>query len=38
MLIMLMTTYLWLAASVGLTVGSVLVIDAVIFFGRKPCE
>ena len=36
MLIMLMTTYLWLAASVGLTVGSVLVIDAVVFFWRKP--
>jgi hypothetical protein len=34
----LMVSFLWLAASIGLTVGSVLVIDAVIFFGRKPCE
>jgi hypothetical protein len=33
-----MTVYLWLAVSIGLTVGSVLAIDAVIFFGRKPCE
>ena len=38
MLVTFMMSFLWLAASVGLTVGSVLVIDAVIFFGRKPCE
>ena len=36
MLILLMTMYLWLVASVGLTIGSVLVIDAVVFFWRKP--
>jgi hypothetical protein len=38
MLITLMTVYLWLAVSIGLTVGSVLIIDAVVSFGRKPCE
>jgi hypothetical protein len=37
-ILMLMVSFLWLAASIGLTVGSVLIIDAVIFFGRKPCE
>jgi hypothetical protein len=35
-LVTLYTLWLWLAASVGLTVGSVLVIDAVVFFWRKP--
>lgn len=37
-LVNLMTVYLWLAASVGLTIGVVLVIDAMLYFWRNPCE
>ena len=36
MILTLIALFLWLAASVGLAVGSVLVIDAVVFFWRKP--
>ena len=33
-----MIVFLWTAASVGLTVGLALVVDAVVYFWRKPCE
>ena len=38
MLITLMTLFLWLAVSIGITIGFVLIVDAAVFFGRKPCE
>lgn len=38
MLVTFMMSFLWLAASVGLTIGFVMVVDALLFFWRKPCE
>ena len=36
MLVTFMFSFLWLSASIGLTIGFVLVIDAVLYLWRKP--
>lgn len=35
MLVTLMTLFLWLAVSIGFTIGFVLIVDALLFFWRN---